>query len=276
MLTISNNISALNAQRNLGISQRSLSGNLAHLSSGLRINDASDDAAGLALSQQMRAQIRSLGQAQRNGNDGISMVQVAAGAMSQQASILTRMRELAVQSANDSLDDATRSQTVDVEFQKLFSEVDRIANSTKFNGVALLNDPAATQLDFQIGADNNSDNRIQINAVDVTTTGLSMTGAKVSDKASAQTAIDSIDNAIKALSQNQATFGASQNRMQAAIDNAASVQENLAAAESRIRDVDVAAESAAMSRNQVLVQAGTAILAQANQLPQAAMSLLKG
>jgi len=276
MLTISNNISALNAQRNLGISQRSLSGNLAHLSSGLRINDASDDAAGLALSQQMRAQIRSLGQAQRNGNDGISMVQVAAGAMSQQASILTRMRELAVQSANDSLDDATRSQTVDVEFQKLFSEVDRIANSTKFNGVALLNDPAATQLDFQIGADNNSDNRIQINAVDVTTTGLSMTGAKVSDKASAQTAIDSIDSAIKTLSQNQAIFGASQNRMQAAVDNAASTAENLAAAESRIRDVDVASESAAMSRNQVLVQAGTAILAQANQLPQAALSLLRG
>src|SRR4029079_5522109 len=125
MLTISNNISALNAQRNLGISQRSLSTNLAHLSSGLRINDASDDAAGLSLSQQMRAQVRSLAQAQRNGNDGISMVQVAAGAMSQQANILTRMRELAVQSANDSLDNTTRANTVDTEFQQLLSEVDR-------------------------------------------------------------------------------------------------------------------------------------------------------
>src|SRR5205085_3757778 len=148
-LSIYNNVSSLNAQRNLGMSQRQLSANLSHLSSGLRINDASDDAAGLALSQQMRAQIRSLSQAQRNGNDGISMVQVAAGAMSQQATILTRMRELATQGANDSLDDATRTATVDVEFQKLGQELDRIANSTKFNGVALLNDAGGTQLDFQ-------------------------------------------------------------------------------------------------------------------------------
>jgi flagellin len=272
MLTIANNISALNAQRNLGVSQRALSMNLAHLSSGLRINDASDDAAGLALSEQMRAQISSLSQAQRNGNDGISMVQVASGAMNQQAQILTRMRELAVQASNDSLDDPTRAATVDKEFQALVSEVDRIAKATKFNGVSVMT--SATALDFQIGADNNANNRITVTTVDVTATGLGLTG-DVTTKANAQTAIDTVDAAIKTLSQTQATFGAAQNRMQAAVDNAASEGENISAAESRIRDVDVAAESAAMSRNQVLVQAGTAILAQANQLPQAAMTLLR-
>jgi flagellin len=271
-LSIYNNISSLNAQRSLGTNQRNLAANMAHLSSGLRINDASDDAAGLAISEQMSSDIRSYNQSARNANDGVSMMQVASGAMNQQVQLLTRMKELATQASNGTLGTAQLADT-NTEFQQLTAEVDRIASSTQFNGTAMLK--ASASVTFQVGTGANAANdriSVTVGATDKTTLGVA--ALKTDTQANAQSALTAIDTAIQTLSTAQATVGAAQNRLTSASDNALAFAENLSSAQSRIRDVDVAKESADMARNNILVQAGTAVLAQANQLPQAALKLL--
>ena len=277
MIDISNNVSSLVAQNALSINQRSLSDNMAHLSSGLRINDASDDAAGLAIAEQMTSDISSYQQASRNATDGVSMMQVASGAMNQQAQLLTRMKELATEASNGTLGTAQLADT-DTEFQQDISEVGRIASSTSYNGISMLS--ASTTVKFQVGtgasaaAEANDTISTTIGATDTTTLGVA--SLALTTQAGAVSALAAIDTAIQTLATAQATVGAGQNRLTSASDNASSFATNLQSAESSIRDVDVASESANMSRNSILVQAGTAVLAQANQLPNAALKLLQG
>ncbi|MDD9938074.1 MAG: flagellin [Myxococcales bacterium] len=269
------NVSSLNAQRNLARTQHALSQNMGRLSSGLRINSAADDAAGLAISENLKAQIRGLGQAERNAMDGISLIQTAEGAMNEISGILTRMRELAVQSATDTLGDTERG-FLQTEFSALVSEVDRIANVTEFNGVNLLDTSAGT-LDFQVGINNSGNDRISVTIDDMRSTALgggALNTQTVATKAGAQAALGVIDTAVSDVSDGRADVGAVQNRLQVTVANLASARENLSAANSRIRDVDVAEETAAMTRNSILMQAGTSVLAQANQAPSLALSLL--
>jgi flagellin len=276
MLSIFNNVTAMGAQASLGMNSRALSQNMAHLSSGLRINDASDDAAGLAISEQMSSDIRSYQQAARNANDGVSMMQVASGAMNQQVNLLTRMKELATEAANGTLGTAQNAD-VQTEFDALADEIDRVANATKFNGQSMLN--ASSTVTFQVGTGANTTNdtiAVTIAATDGGTLGTTALKGTGLSAANVQATLGTLDTAIQTLSTAQATVGTANNRLTAAADNATQFSVNLQAAESRIRDVDVASESTAMSRNQVLVQAGTAVLAQANQLPQAALTLLRG
>jgi flagellin len=272
-ISISNNISSLDAQRSLGINQRSLADNMAHLSSGMRINSAADDAAGEAISEQMESNISSYNQANRNATDGVSMMQVASGAMNQQAQLLTRMKELATEAANGTLGTAQLADT-DTEFQQDISEIQRIASSTSYNGISMLS--AASSVTFQVGTTAATTDQISTSIAATDTTTLGIASLSLTTQSGAQSALTTIDTAIQALSTSQATVGAGQNRLTAAADNASDFAENLQSAESNIKDVDVAAESAAMSRNSILVQAGTAVLAQANQLPSAALKLLQG
>ena len=264
------NVSSLNAQRNLARTQHALSQNMGRLSSGLRINSAADDAAGLAISENLKAQIRGLGQAERNAMDGISLIQTAEGAMNEISGILTRMRELAVQSATDTLGDTERG-FLQTEFSALVSEVDRIANVTEFNGVNLLDTSAGT-LDFQVGINNSGNDRISVTIDDMRSTALgggALNTQTVATKAGAQAALGVIDTAVSDVSDGRADVGAVQNRLQVTVANLASARENLSAANSRIRDVDVAEETAAMTRNSILMQAGTSVLAPATQAPSA-------
>ena len=272
-ISISNNISSLDAQRSLGINQRSLAGNMAHLSSGMRINSAADDAAGEAISEQMESNISSYNQANRNATDGVSMMQVASGAMNQQAQLLTRMKELATEAANGTLGTAQLSDT-NTEFQQDIAEVQRIASSTSYNGISMLS--AASSVTFQVGTTAATTDQISTTIAATDTTTLGIASLSTTSQSNAQAALTAIDTAIQTLSTAQATVGAGQNRLTAAADNASDFAENLQSAESNIKDVDVASESANMSRNSILVQAGTAVLAQANQLPSAALKLLQG
>ncbi len=272
MLSIYSNVAAQGAQRSLGINSRSLSASIAHLSSGMRVNDASDDAAGLAISQQQAADIRGYNQAARNANDGVSMVQVASGAMSGQASVLTRMKELAVQAMNGTYSAAQVADT-NTEFQALINEVNRIASSTQFSGVSMLS--AGSTVAMQVGITNGASDSISVTFSKTDTTTLGVAGLTLT-AATAGAALAAVNTAITTLSTAQAGAGAAQNQLTSAADNATNESVNLSAALSRIRDVDVASESANLARNNVLVQAGTAVLAQANQLPQAALSLLRG
>jgi flagellin len=277
-ISISSNIASLNAQRNMSATQGALQGNLARLSTGLRINTAADDAAGLAISERFKAQITSMNQAQRNANDGISMSQVAEGAMNEMQGIVSRMRELSVQAANETLG-ATERGYIHTEFQQLAQEIDRISKVTNFNGQALLDGSASAGLTFQVGIYDSVNDRISmsITKLDTSTLGSTakITGASLSTATSARAAIGVFDAAIKQLSEARAKVGASQNRMAVTISNLATMHENLSAANSRIRDVDVAQETATLTKMQILSQAGLAVLAQANQLPQAALSLLR-
>ena len=272
-LSMNTNATSLNAQRNLNNAQTHLSQNLAKLSSGLRINQASDDAAGLGISEKMRAQVRGLAQASRNANDGVSMIQVAEGAMNEQAGILTRLRELAVQSANGTLG-ATERGFISTESTEAVAELDRISAVTDFNGVKMLGANAGTQT-MQVGTSSSANDRIDITFAQTDSATL-FGGATIdlSTAATARTALDDIDTAISALSTSRASVGASQNRLVVTMNNLSVARENIAASESRIRDVDVAEETAAMTRNQILSQAGVSVLAQANQLPSAALKLL--
>jgi flagellin len=273
-MMINTNTTSLNAQRNLSSTTKALSGNLSRLSSGLRINQAADDAAGLGISERLRSQIRGLAQASRNANDGVSMIQVAEGAMNEQAGILTRMRELAVQSANGTLGTQERGYIV-AEADQLETELTRISTVTEFNGVNMLGADAGVQ-SMQVGIHGTADDRIDITfaATDATTLGVS--GIDLSTAAGSRTALGTIDTAIGTLSTNRSTIGAAQNRLNITVNNLSVAHENVSAANSRIRDVDVAEETAAMTRNQILSQAGVAVLAQANQLPSTALSLLRG
>ena len=279
-LTINTNIASLNAQRNLSNSQGTLETSLRRLSSGLRVSNARDDAAGLFSIQKMTADIRGLNQAVRNAQDGISLGQTGEGAMDQVQSAMQRIREIAVQSANATVEDRTGLQA---EVDQLTQEISRIVQTTEFNGQNLL-DGTSTTLTFQIGPDGTTDNRIDVTGLDLTgITGyaadLTATGTvDVSTQAAAQTAIGNVDNATTGLdyvSTERATFGAVQNRFEAVVVNLTTYSENLSAARSRIQDTDFAAETANLTRAQILQQAGVAMLAQANTLPQTALSLLQ-
>ncbi|MEA2079259.1 MAG: flagellin [Pseudomonadota bacterium] len=279
-LTINTNLASLNAQRNLSSSQGALETSLRRLSSGLRVNSAKDDAAGLFSIQKMTADIRGLNQSVRNAQDGISLAQTGEGAMDQIQVAQQRIREIAVQSANATVEDRTGLQA---EVDQLTQEISRIVQTTEFNGQNLL-DGSSTTLTFQIGPDGTTDNRIDVSGLTLTSiTGyaasLTATGTvDVSTQTAAQTAITSIDSATAGLdfvSSSRATFGAVQNRFESVVVNLTTYSENLSAARSRIQDADFAAETANLTRAQILQQAGIAMLAQANTLPQSALSLLQ-
>ncbi len=271
-LRVNTNIASLTAQRNLSQVTGRLQGNFSRLSSGLRIATAADDAAGLGISERMRAQIRSYSVASRNAQDGISLVQTAEGSLAEVSSLLQRMRELAVQASNGTLSTTDRS-TINTEFTQLISEIDRIASTADFNGIALLDGTASTA-DIQVGINNSSDDRISISLQDATASTLGIDSLTTTSASNAQSAIATIDTALNSVSTSRGVLGAAQNRLQSAFNSIQNAHENLSAAESRIRDVDVAAETADLTRNSILQQAATSILAQANVQPQLALSLL--
>jgi flagellin len=279
-LRINSNLPALNAQRNLSRSQLDLERSLDRLSSGLRITRAGDDAAGLAISDKLTAQVRGLSQAQRNANDGISVIQTAEGALNEISNILIRLRELAVQSASTAGVSNSERSFLQNEFSSLQSEITRIAQATQFGGRTLLDGSlsgSGNSLVFQVGIFNNSSvDRFSLDIGSATASGLSVqtTDAAVSTATAAQNALATIDTALTSVSTLRGNLGASQNRLQSTINNLAVSIETLSAANSRIRDVDVAAETAALTRAQVLQQAGIAVLAQANVSSQVALTLL--
>jgi flagellin len=274
-LRINTNVASLNAQRNLIGTKWGLDKSLEKLSSGYRINRAGDDAAGLAISENLRAQIRGLKQASRNAQDGVSLVQVAEGGLNEISSIMIRLRELAVQAASDTIGPVER-QFLNVEYDQLVSEIDRIADGTEFNGTQLLSGTGSI-LDFQVGTRNDPNiDRLSFDAskADANSAALGINLTSVADKASAQNSLSAIDAAIVSVSAMRADFGAIQNRLQSTIGNLAVSVENLSAANSRIRDVDIAEETAEMTKNNILLQAGTSVLAQANQTSNTALQLL--
>ncbi|MCC7402941.1 MAG: flagellin FliC [Bdellovibrionales bacterium] len=274
-LRINTNTASLNAQRNLTGTKLALDKSLERLSSGYRINRAGDDAAGLAISENLKAQVRGLKQASRNAQDGVSLVQVAEGGLNEISSILIRLRELAVQAASDTIGPVER-QFLNVEYDQLVSEIDRIADGTEFNGTQLLSGTGSI-LDFQVGTRNDPNiDRLSFDAskADANAAALGVNLTSVADKASAQNTLSAVDSAIVSVSAMRADFGAIQNRLQSTLNNVAVSIENMAAANSRIRDVDVAEETAELTRNNILLNAGTSVLAQANQTSQVALGLL--
>lgn len=276
-LTVNTNIAALTAQRNLTTSQNSLQTSLQRLSSGLRINSAKDDASGLFVVEQMTADIRGLNQAVRNAQDGISLGQTAEGAEAQIASNIQRIREIAVQSANATTGNRAGLQA---EVDQLTQEISRIVQTSEFNGTKLLDGTGGT-LTFQVGQDGVASSQVSVSGADLTSlnaysASLTATGVvDVSSSGAASAAIAGLDTDINSISTSRATFGAVQNRFEAVISNLTNVSENLSAARSRIQDADFAAETANLTRGQILQQAGVAILAQANTLPQTALALLQ-
>jgi flagellin len=276
-LRINTNIQALAAQRHMGINNENLRNSLEHLASGSRINRAGDDAAGLAISEKLKADVRSLRQANRNANDGISLVQVAEGGMNEVGNMLVRLRELSIQAASDTISDAERS-FIDKEVRQLKSEVDRIANTTEYVGMKLL-DGSAPFFEVQVGSHNNPLNdRLVLDTGTLTTSAsaLGIDGVSVESKANAQMNLEMIDQAIRRVSENRATLGAFQNRIQSTIANLNIYRENLEAANSRIRDTDMAEESGQLMKNSILSQASVAVLSQSNQVPALALKLLNG
>ncbi len=274
-MRISTNVSAINAQRTMVNSQRQIGKSMEQLSSGSRINKAADDAAGLAISENLKSQIRSLSQAGRNANDGISMVQTAEGGLSEISNILTRMRELGVQSSSDTVGETERG-FLDKEVQQLKAEAQRITQTTRFGTTKLL-DGSGDQFDFQVGINNDGDaDRISFNAAetDATTSSLGIDGFDFSTKGGAQEALAMVDKAQSQVNGYRAGLGALQNRLQSTVDNLGVQHENISAANSRIRDTDIAAASADATRNQVLLSSNTSVLAQANALPNQALKLI--
>jgi flagellin len=269
-LVIQTNVASLAAQKNLNGNQKALASSFNRLSSGLRVNTAADDAAGLAISESMKSQIRSYTVAERNAADGISMAQTAEGALGEVHGVLGRLRELAMQSANGSLSDTDRGY-LNTEFGQLTSEITRIQDSAKFNGVTLVGS-AGSALTFQVGLASVAADQITLNfgSMDLS----AVISAGVASSTTALAALSTIDAAIGSVSTKRASFGAAMNKMEVATSNIQTMRLNLSAANSRIVDVDVASETSRMSRNQVLTQAGVSILAQANQLPQMAFGLL--
>ena len=279
-LTINTNIASLDAQRHLMGSQSSLSTSMQRLSSGLRINSAKDDAAGLAIAERMNSQIKGMNVAVRNANDGISLAQTAEGALAQVGDSLQRMRELAVQARN-STNSSSDKDSLNKEFSQLQSEITRVLGGTSFNGKHILGADATT-LNFQVGANTTKDDTVSIKTTDMTGASqiTAVTGSSATIDANATsgaigTVIDNIDKAIDNVNDTRATFGASENRFDSVVSNLQSGVENQSAARSRIMDADFASETANMSRAQVLQQAGTAMIAQANQQPQQVLSLLR-
>jgi flagellin len=277
-LRINTNVPSLTAQRNLRANRFSLDRNLERLSSGSRINRAGDDAAGLAISESLRAQIRGISQAERNAQDGISMVQVAEGALTEVANLLIRMRELAVQAASDTVGPNER-RFMGVEYKQAMEEIDRIANSTDYNGVKLLNGSAPV-FEIQIGTKNNPlIDRVRLfdsSATDSNVVALGINLTSVFDKVSSQNSLGALDGALAQVNKTRAEFGAVQNRLQSVINNIMVNRENLSAANSRIRDTDLAEEVSDLTKNQILMQAGISVLSQANSALKSSLSLLGG
>ena len=285
--TINTNIASLNAQRSLSMTQSSLATSMQRLSSGLRVNSAKDDAAGLAIAERMSAQVRGMNVAIRNANDGISLAQTAEGSLGKVADALQRMRELAVQSANDTNSPGDKN-SLDKEFGELAKEIQRVLGATTFNGKHVLGSQAGS-MQFQVGANTTANDTIDITTVDLTTdvsvttiAGTDNTGASRSvidataSTAAIHTVIDSIDTALDTVNSQRAVLGASQSRFDSVISVLQVSVENQTAARSRIMDADFAAETANLSRSQILQQAGNAMVAQANQLPQQVLKLLQG
>ncbi|OUR99960.1 flagellin [Halobacteriovorax marinus] len=274
-LRIATNTTSLAAQRTLGANNTEQAKTLNKLSSGTRIVRAADDAAGLAISEKMKANIRSTNQAERNANDGISMIQTAEGGLSEIGSILIRMRELSVQSSSDTVGDSERKFT-DLEYQNLKQEIERISQVTEFNGKKLLSG-AGDKYDFQIGINNDEfQDRISFNTdqLNAGIGSLSVDSLTVSSKDDAQTGLQSLDNAIEQVSGQRAELGAKQNRLTSTVNNLQVTSENLSAANSRIRDTDFAAETAKNTKLNILTNAGTSVLAQSNSQGQAALKLI--
>ena len=270
-MKINHNISALNAYRNLSINTENTSKSLEKLSSGLRINRASDDAAGLAISEKMRSQIRGLDMAERNALDGISLIQTAEGALSSTHEILQRMRELSVQSATGTYEDTDREE-LQKEIEQLRTEIDRIGTDTEFNSSKLL---TGGSFKFQIGANEGQNVELQINDMSAAALEVLDADVNVSTAVGAQKAITNIDVAIQKVSSERARLGAVQNRLEYTVDNVKIMSENLTSAESRIRDLDMALEMTNFTKNNILNQAAQSMLAQANQMPQGVLQLLK-
>ncbi len=273
-LVINTNVSSMRAQNNLGATQGRLAKSFQRLSSGFRINSAADDAAGLGISESLKAKIRSYAVAERNTNNAISMTNTAEGGLGQISGIVLRMRELAVQSANGDLTSTDRGY-LDTEFQLLKDEITRLSETTEFNGKELLAG-TATNITFQVGINTSTFDTIQVGfgGVSVSSLGLSGVGVGGSSATSATAAITALDGALTTVSTERAKYGAANNRLTLAVANSQTIRTNLSAANSAIRDVDVASETALMARSQVLMQAATSVLAQANQAPQLALSLI--
>lgn len=277
-LVVNTNVASVNAQRHLARTQFRLNTAMERLSSGERINSARDDAAGMALSELLKSQARSFGQAERNANDGLSYLQTMEGGLSEIHDMLSRMRELSVQSSSGTLTDAQRSNITD-EFEQLQSEIDRIGETTLFNGLSGIGS-ASTDVDFQVGINgggSGSDDMITYTGIDATSAGLAVDQGTVTvdTAANAQAAITALDTAIASVSRFRATNGAQQNRLLTTVNNIQNIKENLLSANSRIRDADVAAETSELTRMQILTQAGASVLGNANQLPQIALGLLQ-
>jgi flagellin len=273
MFSIRTNLGSLDAQRNLSNSTASLQSSFARLSSGYRITKAGDDAAGLGISANLEAEIGSFNQAGRNANDANSVVSTAEANLNQTTALLTRMRELAMQSASSGVGNTERAY-IQTENASLISEVDRIANAAEFNGQALLNS-TATSLTFQVGIRNvTANDQISVSTIDATSATLGISTLDFSTQAASQTALTTIDTALNTISSSRATFGAVGNRIQSVVQTIQQSSQSLSAADSQIKDVDVAQETANMARTQVLQQAGISVLAQANQAPQLALKLL--
>ena len=280
---IFNNTASINAQRLLAKNSERLAESVERISSGIRINRAADDAAGLAVSEALRSDIRAMRQAIRNGNDGISMINVTEGALNEQSSILIRLRELASQSSTGTVG-STERQTIQLEFNSLRNEVDRISQSTTFNGQGLVDGSLASsiassnQIVLQIGINSSSNSQInlnhEMNLASITSSSLSLETLSLTSVAGALTAMDSLNHAISTVSQGRGKVGAVQNRLSRTIANLGVAVENLQAAESSIRDADIAEEIAALTRNQILVQSATAMVGQANLIPQSILQLL--
>ncbi|HKS11861.1 MAG TPA: flagellin domain-containing protein [Pseudomonas sp.] len=279
-LTVNTNTTSLGVQKNLNRATDALSTSMTRLSSGLKINSAKDDAAGLQIATRMTSQIRGQTMAIKNANDGISIAQTAEGAMQEQTNILQRMRELAVQSRNSSNSKDDRD-ALNTEFAAMSDELTRIANSTQLNGKSLLN--SGTTMTFQVGSNTGTENQIDIKLKDLKATTLSVDSASISisgaddaaNKTNFEKAIDNIDKALQSINTTRADLGASQNRLSSTINNLQNINENAEAARGRVQDTDFAAETAQLTKQQTLQQASTSVLAQANQLPSAVLKLLQ-
>lgn len=274
-LRINTNISSIAAQRALGITKNNLDSNLRKLSTGERITRASDDAAGLAISEKLKSHIRGLRQAKRNSDDGVSLIQTAEGGLNEISNIIIRLRELSIQAASDTVGDTERGFS-NIEFQNLLEEVQRISEGSEFNGRKLL-DGSGGMVEIQVGIHNDPTNdRIKYDSTSTDTTleSLGLIGENIAHKEGAQLSLSKLDDALVRINGTRANLGALQNRLQSASNTIAITEENFSAANSRIRDVDVAAETADMAKNNILSQAGVSVLAQANQAPNFALKLL--
>ncbi len=274
-ISVLTNVTSMLAQTNLGRASGQMSDSMARLSSGLRVRSSADDAAGLAISEDFKAKIRGLNQAKRNANDGVSLAQTADGALKEIGGMLNRMRELAVQSATGTVN-ATQRGYLDDEFGQLRSEIDRLAATTEFNGINLIDGNLDTGITFQVGSGNSSNDQLTLtlSAVSSGAAGLAISGNSLGTATAALAAMSSLDTAIGTISSRRGTIGAMQNRLSVTMSNLETYSTNLEAANSRIVDVDVASETAQLTKQQILVQAGASMLAQANQGPQIALALL--